>query len=592
VSGGSETTLELWQLDTGKRQNLPHLTSAIEAITVSPTGTSYGIRLSDNSVIVLSTAELAPKAVVAGLQSRVKGPYTRFAKTPAVSNRLNHDQIFLAVPAPQHVASDKASFSHAPFMQTYDLNVGRHVSRQAFARNNVTNFNIGPGAMRIRESNITLMQASADGKWLATVEEWTPPILDVKFLVSNPEDEDVERFQRRETYIKFWLWDEVKDQWTLEARIDSPHQSITVASANRILDLAADPQSTGFASVGQDGILRTWKPKTRLRDGTIVHGVRDGGLIIWLCSQSINIEKTVRTAHADQDIQFCGIPQVAKLAFSNDASVLAVSQDGLEVPNAGIVHFIDIHSGVVKSTQSLMYSSGLTGMQFLGQYLVVLSDDIRVWDVVMSSWIFGHDLQLPDLLDVEIRSTSHLAVDISGDKFAIAHAILKDEPSATVCTRILVFEPSAPEPLLKVDLATAVTALIPLHGSPGFAVIDAAAQIQMIKPSTAATIDIGRIGLMADAQADVSEDPVVEAPVIDVAEAELEAVEDVKVDGSEDEEDDEDSDKPVVRPEQLAAIFDVGPSFALPSVYELFHAVAGLYAQKPLGREATVPGRF
>jgi NET1-associated nuclear protein 1 (U3 small nucleolar RNA-associated protein 17) len=314
-------------------------------------------------------------------------------------------------------------------------------------------------------------------------------------------------------------------------------------------------------------------------------------LIIWLCSQSINIEKTVRTAHADQDIQFCGIPQVAKLAFSNDASVLAVSQDGLEMPNAGIVHFIDIHSGVVKSSQSMMYSAGLTGMQFLGQYLVVLSDDIRVWDVVTSSWIFGHDLQLPDLLDVEIRSTSHLAVNISGDKFAIAHAILKDEPSATVCARILVFEPLAPEPLLKVDLATAVTALIPLHGSPGFAVIDAAAQIQMIKPSTAATIDIGRIGLLADAQADVSEDPVVEAPVIDMAEAELEAVEDVKVDGSEDEEDDEDGDKPVVRPEQLAEIFDVGPSFALPSVHELFHAVAGLYAQKSLGRETTVPGR-
>jgi NET1-associated nuclear protein 1 (U3 small nucleolar RNA-associated protein 17) len=541
--------------------------------------------------MVLSTAELAPKAVVAGLQSRVKGTYSRFAKTPAVSNRLNHDQIFLAVPAPQHTASDKAPFSHAPFMQTYDLNAGRHVSRQAFARNNVTNFNIGPGGMRIRESNITVMQSSADGKWLATVEEWTPPIQDVKFLVSSSTEEDVERFQRRETYIKFWLWDEVKDQWTLEARIDAPHQSVTVASANRILDLAADPQSTGFASVGQDGIIRIWKPKTKLRDGTIVHGARDGGFIIWLCSQYINVEKTGRNPHVDQDIQYCGIPQVAKLAFSDDASIIAISQEGLEVSNTGIVHFIDVQSGMVKSTQSMMYSAGLSGMQFLGQYLIVLSDDIRVWDVVTSSWIFGHDLQLPDLLDVEIRSTSHLAVSTSGNKFAIAHAILKDEPSATVCARIQVFETSNPEPLLKVDLATAVTALIPLHGSPGFAIIDAAAEIQMIKPSTAATMEIGRVGLLTDVQADVMDDSIVAAPVIDVAEGKLEAVEDVKADESEDEGDDEDDDKPVVRPEQLAEIFDVGPSFALPSVHELFHAVAGLYAHKPSGRETTVPGR-
>jgi NET1-associated nuclear protein 1 (U3 small nucleolar RNA-associated protein 17) len=113
----------------------------------------------------------------------------------------------------------------------------------------------------------------------------------------------------------------------------------------------------------------------------------------------------------------------------------------------------------------------------------------------------------------------------------------------------------------------------------------------MIKPSTAATMEIGRVGLLTDVQADVMDDSIVAAPVIDVAEGKLEAVEDVKADESEDEGDDEDDDKPVVRPEQLAEIFDVGPSFALPSVHELFHAVAGLYAHKPSGRETTVPGR-
>jgi NET1-associated nuclear protein 1 (U3 small nucleolar RNA-associated protein 17) len=50
----------------------------------------------------------------------------------------------------------------------------------------------------------------------------------------------------------------------------------------------------------------------------------------------------------------------------------------------------------------------------------------------------------------------------------------------------------------------------------------------------------------------------------------------------------DDGDKPVVRPQQLAEIFDVAPSFALPTVQELFHAVARLYAQKPPVRAAAV----
>ena len=50
----------LWQLDTNLKQFLPHLSAAIESLAVSPKGTLYALRLSDNSVIVLSTAELEP----------------------------------------------------------------------------------------------------------------------------------------------------------------------------------------------------------------------------------------------------------------------------------------------------------------------------------------------------------------------------------------------------------------------------------------------------------------------------------------------------------------------------------------------------
>ena len=71
ISGGRETVLILWQLETSRRQELPHLTSAIDNIVVSPSGSSYLIQLADNSAMVLSTSELSPTAYVAGLQSRI-----------------------------------------------------------------------------------------------------------------------------------------------------------------------------------------------------------------------------------------------------------------------------------------------------------------------------------------------------------------------------------------------------------------------------------------------------------------------------------------------------------------------------------------
>jgi NET1-associated nuclear protein 1 (U3 small nucleolar RNA-associated protein 17) len=45
--------------------------------------------------------------------------------------------------------------------------------------------------------------------------------------------------------------------------------------------------------------------------------------------------------------------------------------------------------------------------------------------------------------------------------------------------------------------------------------------------------------------------------------------------------DETEDDRPVVRPEQLAGIFDVGQGVALPSVRDMYRAVADLYSRKP-----------
>src|ERR1700761_6414399 len=115
--------------------------------------------------MAFSTSELVPTAVVGGLQ--IPGVHSRldtdwsFNKSkeliqpiPAVSNSFFPNQIFLATPASQTIENKTLS---APFLQTFDCATGRHVSRQALARNNVTNINIAPDGTAVIEANVTLM---------------------------------------------------------------------------------------------------------------------------------------------------------------------------------------------------------------------------------------------------------------------------------------------------------------------------------------------------------------------------------------------------------------------------------------------------
>ena len=142
----------MWQLGTGKQQTLPHLTSAIDSLTVSPSGTSYAVRLADNSIMVLSTTELKPKTNIAGIQSwravsddqplpQIKAvtsvvekpvnPLDKFRKIPMAMNPVNPSQIILSVPSSQPRTESNKIHMPAPYLQTFDLSASHHISRQA-----------------------------------------------------------------------------------------------------------------------------------------------------------------------------------------------------------------------------------------------------------------------------------------------------------------------------------------------------------------------------------------------------------------------------------------------------------------------------
>ncbi|RDI88430.1 hypothetical protein Vi05172_g1158 [Venturia inaequalis] len=593
ISGGKETVLCLLQRETSKRQLLPHLTSAIESLSVSPSGTSYAVQLADNSAMVLSTSELQPKTNIAGLQSRfvpssqsatalqTQNPLDSFVRTPAVANPRNPKQLIMAVPTSQ-TPIDSITPS-APFLQVFDVHTSRHVSRQALTRNMVTNINIGPEGNKVREPNVTLLQVTFDGQWLATVEEWTPPTADVIHMAPENSVLDQETRRRRETYLKFWRWnDEEEGFWALDTRIDLPHQSSIDPHANRIFDLVSNPAEVGFATVGEDSIVRVWRPKTKLADGRIVRGARDGVVTTWTCSHETGLDSTALPL--ENEPAFTN----GKLAFSNDGSILAATQQNADTTIANIIHFLNASNGSIRSSESAFHVSHLLGMGFINRYFITLSDELRVWDLVANKLVYGFQLDVPSFSPKHKENISFLSINSTSNTFAIAiptkpgHVIPGMRALETISlfgmtTSVLVFDPRELAPLFTMEVPGVVSALVEVHGSAGFFVLDAQAEVRVIGPKISAFVaekseDEG-IDVVALAEDDVEDE---EEDVQDEEENAVQA-DDVVMEGAEDL---LDGDQHVVAPEKLAGLFNGGQSFAMPSVKDLFYGVVGLYARK------------
>jgi NET1-associated nuclear protein 1 (U3 small nucleolar RNA-associated protein 17) len=588
----------LWQMDTGVRQDLPHLMSPIESLTVSPRGISYAVRLADNSIMVLSTTELLPKANFPGIQSQFvpttpsllpqvitlasttkesDDPLDAVGKTPAISNPRNPNQILLAVPSSQDVTESNSTHAPAPYLETYDVFSSRHVARQALARNTTTDRNMGPERNKIIDSNVTQVQITADGQWLATVDEWAPPAADVDYAVIAAGSIADEQRRRLEIRLKFWSWDSEMEQWVLEARVDSPHHSSTNPFCKGVFDLVVHPTSHSFATIGPDGIVRVWKPKKKTRDGIVTS-------IAWSAVRTIELEKELARAGPFQDFPAPPSPTNGKLAYSNDGSILAAAQESPDALDSGLVHFIDTATGKVKTSETSMYTTGLVDVGFLNRYFIILSTmDIRVWDVVTNKLVYGHAFLLPALTQQQKVLMAHLAVNVASNAFAIAMPTVDKQLRADnivpeldeLFSTVTVFEPVKAQPVW-FDEVPLVTALVGSSGAAGFIVIDTGAEVRTIAPKSAAVYVAKAVSSNSATISNDEDENMEDIP----AEKELD---------SENEESEEDSDegdipleddRAVVQPQQLAGVLGSGPSFGLPSVKDLFESVVGLFGGK------------
>lgn len=540
--------------------------------------------------MILSTTELKPKANIAGIQARVTD--SRQLKVPCVLHPTTANRLLLATPSSQ---TDRDAAS--PYLQTFDTYSDRHVARQALTRTNATIFNSGPEQDLIQEPNVGHIAITADGEWLATVDEWKPPkrktVVDgADVEVGSPYAE--EEGHGREVYLRFWKWSEKKKTWELVTRVDSPHPSANGLGAEEVFDLVSSPKGHGFATVGADGSVRLWRAKIRTRaGGAQVRGV-EGGLTSWGCRRVIMFSKGKREVELSTLALLDAVPKKSSkspywghVAFSEDGSVVAIATP---VPGSGTkvdstVHLADSDAAIVRQSVSGLQVGRALGLGILGRYLIILgTSKLLVWNLVNSNvqWEFP----LEALGASSHLSGGHLAIDNHSQTFAVALP-----PSGSTSTgRVVIFNAAtaAPAHVQEIGLIP-VTALKSSDGGKGYMILDAEAKVQYISPILAPHVSVahqasgGEFSLQDDDETvggiGSGLSGVYLTKAYDGGEEEP-----TPIDQEEGEDDDGVVDRIVPR-EALESVFDAVPSYAAGSVEEAFGKVLALFAKKPLSVE-------
>ncbi|KAK2802522.1 hypothetical protein FQN50_007328 [Emmonsiellopsis sp. PD_5] len=483
ISGGLESVLVQYQLDSGRKQFLPHLSSHICSLTVSPTGKSYAVRLADNSAMVLSTAELRPIAYVSGLQLTTAAKKDKLATSsvPAVLHPIVPDHLLLAVAcAPARSLETPPS---ASFLQTFDLSSGQHVSRQALARTNASVIKTGPQGTDLTTPDVKHINISSSGEWLATIDEWSQYPEDVNVL--HPKSL-LSGNGKKEIFLKFWRWNESTKEWELSTRIDAPHSNAPFGPT-KVLGLASNPAGLAFATIGDDAVVRIWSPSARYRNGQRLKDKRDQSLATWRAVHTIQLEKLV-TGHNNPS-------RAASLAFSDDGSVLAVCWTGQG--GSRLVYLINPETGEICHTRDNLYLGTPRGVGFLDRYVIILSDQLVIWDTVADK------IKLITL--TEDKSTSSvansyskiLAINRKNQTFAVTFASSTRQVGKSSKERarvisvhfhVAIFDIRSLRPVFQSKLSHPCSSLQPDLRTGEYVLIDSAAEIQRISSGASQAI--------------------------------------------------------------------------------------------------------
>ena len=425
VSGGQETVLVLWQMDTGKKSFLPHLSTAIKRIVVSPSGVSYGLSLADGSSMVLKVMTLEPETSVAEPQlffgdltagalsatsTLTNGvPILPHRRTP-VSTTSKSTKLFFASALANNGSSDTMENKPPPFLHVYDHKSGAQVSKQALARTLVTDRNVGPHGRRLEEPNVVLLGVSSDEEWLATVDEWLPAsegFHGPEYLMALWRSDHLETL---EAHLRFWNWKVEAKSWQMVEKVNLSQDPYSHAfkSSKVILDLASDPIQPRFFTLGDDNTIRAWRPRIREKYGMVVKDEQGNDAYSWTCREigALPIQSSSGELHE----------MAGRLAVSHDGSLLVAS---VSVGGHGVVAAFDLRSRQLLCSHFDKISGPVRGLGVIGSSIYALSDVFAVWNFVDSTKQHMIDMRIPGARREQLQHYTHVACDPDRDVLAI-----------------------------------------------------------------------------------------------------------------------------------------------------------------------------
>ncbi|KXG51919.1 uncharacterized protein PGRI_093120 [Penicillium griseofulvum] len=472
ISGGQESVMVLWQLDTGRKQFLPHLSSPICNIVVSASGSSYVVKLADNSVMILSTRELQPLTTITGLQLCPDMSGSVESSKGSVVAKLHPQQperLIVAVPASHQLTQNQhgSQPANAAVLQTYDIRANSNISRQALARTNATTLSVSPEGSQIVAPDVKHLDIVHDAKWLATVDTWAPHPQDVEALDRSSNAKSTATL-RPEVFLKFWKWDASSDTWELVTRVDGPHFSKNHHSA--VLGLVARPGAHEFATLGSDAVLRFWCPTAKYRSGLKAKDQPEQPLNTWKCRGTVDLEGCLNSIE-DSPLD------VACMSFSEDGSVLAVCLPSTSTANDGLVLLIDARNCSMHYRRTGVFLGNPCSTSFLGSHLIVASTrSVAVWDTVDD---VVKTIQSSDSVESPTGTSQLIAVNARTKSLAIVTSS-SHKKRRKVRFQIKIYDVPSFEVVFQETLQTSPVALLSDSYSGDYIVVDSAATVQRL----------------------------------------------------------------------------------------------------------------
>ena len=464
ISGGEETVLVIWQLDTNQQQFLPNLTTPIMNLSVSQLGSSYSIRLADNSVMVIQIADLLPSTNIAGLA--VNG----HRSFPATMHPKHQNHLISAGTIQASSRDSRSIDSTATILQAYDISSNVQMHRQALARNIVTTINVSAKGGKIAEPDIKFLCITHDGNWLVTLDQWSPPDVDLDPLYPASVRNGRLKHRKTETYLRFWLWNQNAQAWEMVTRVNDPHEDAEV------LDMVVSPTLLEVATASSDGSLHFWSPRSRVRNGLPVADASGTQLYTWTASRIIDVQGKLQSSSMNS---------TATLAYSDDGSVLAASWS----EPRRITHLVDLIAG--KSMLSLpnLVAAGEARLALAGKYLLCLSSSqFCAYDTVKLINVFT--VKLSREFASKREGAGYLATNTHDGTFALLLNVMPRKASApSNSAQLTIFNVNdlSAGAIYETKLPHRATNLLARTQGPGYVVIDSEAQVTAISPPTMGT---------------------------------------------------------------------------------------------------------